>query len=112
MPPRKKTDSKKELRVNVQKLYEHLEQMGDFNSINAEYRQSTFTGNFSGSTEFSGKYGDTIRYTFQTISGDIWSLLSNSVILSKVIAEIPIGTNCEVFKNEKGHWRIIPIQED
>lgn len=102
------TKKEKELKINVNKLYEHLESLESFNSINAEYRSTIFKGTFTGLTEFSGKYGTTSRYTFQTPSGDTWSLLSNSTILGKVIPEIPVGTKCEVFKNEKGHWRIIP----
>lgn len=102
----------KKLKLNVGKLYEHLEKTADFNSINEQYRSDTFTGTFVDTEEFSGKYGTTFRYSFQTDDGNNWSLLSNSVIIQKVILEIPAGTRCEVYKNEKGHWRIMPFAEE
>ena len=102
------TKKDKELKINVSKLYETLEAQADFNSINEKYRSDVFIGTFLDIQEFSGKFGTTYRYTFTTDNGDKWSLLSNASILQKIIPEIPTGTKCEVYKNEKGHWRIMP----
>lgn len=108
MPKKKQSSKEEELLIDVKGLYEQLERQTDFNSVNKEYRNTTFTGAFLDVTTFSGKYGETYRYTFTTDSGDNWSLLSSSQILRDVIAKIPTGTKVEVFKNEKGHWRILP----
>jgi len=103
-------DKKKqeEFLINVKAMYDHAEAQSDFNSVNKEYRTSTFTGTFISIENFSGKYGETFRYNFETENKDKWSLLSSSKILNKVVLEIPVFTKCEVFKNEKGHWRILP----
>ena len=112
--PKKKTKESQEvnLRVNVQALWEQLEQQGEFQSINQMYRNTIFRGRFMDCQEFSGKYGVTNRYTFSSESGDTWSLLSSSTILAKTIEIIPTGTLVEVFKNEKGIWMILPVLEE
>ena len=100
-----------EMKLNIKEMYELAETQSDFNSINKEYRTETFTGNLIEISEFSGKYGTTTRYSFQTENKDNWSLLSSSSILAKVASEIALFTKCEVYKNEKGHWRIMPYLE-
>ena len=111
MPGKKPSSKEEELLINVKGLYEQLERQTDFNSVNKEFRNTTFNGTFVDCSEFSGKFGATFRYVFATESGDNWSLLSSSEILRKVSEKIPIGTRVEVYKNEKGHWRIIPYLE-
>jgi len=106
-----KTESVKNLRVNIKGLYDTAEAQSDFNSVNKQYRTSTFIGVFVSIEKFSGKYGETFRYNFETENQDKWSLLSSSKILNSVCLEIPIFTKVEVFKNEKGHWRILPYLE-
>ena len=101
----------KEFLINVKAMYDHAESQGDFNSVNKEYRTSTFSGIFISIETFSGKYGDTFRYNFETDNKDKWFLLSSSKILNKVVLEIPLFSTVEVFKNDKGHWRIFPKTE-
>ena len=107
----KERKAQEEQLLNIKEMYDMAEAQSDFNSVNKEYRTSTFIGNLISIENFSGKYGDTFRYNFETDNKDHWSLLSSSKILNKVVLEIALFTKVDVFKNEKGHWRIFPHTE-
>lgn len=99
---------KKKLLINIKGLYDKYETSGDFNSINEKYRSTVFKGIYQGKEKFSGKYGETSKYLFETEDGNKWSLLSSSNTLDKITDEIPSYVTCEVYKNKKSQWEIMP----
>lgn len=54
---------------------------------------------------FKGKYGETIRYKFETKDGEEARLLCKGATFQKAIDDyVVIGAILEVFKSDKNYW--------
>ncbi len=111
MPPKKtKTDSAEMARI---KLEEKTLQLAAFFETGFESKEWLNVSDMSlpailkymGYDVFKGKYGETIRYKFETNSGEEARLLCKGATFKNAIDKyVVIGTVLEVFKSDKNYW--------